>query len=318
MCYNNFRSRKVHSPCPLRFPTYGHQTIWLNKKLKNKKVKKRKIKRRIQMNNFKINGIPEIKTDIKPKQRDFNMHIHDDYEIFCFLSGDAKYVVEGSVYPLHKGDFILINRFESHHLMLLSDKVYTRILVNFSPLKPESSLAKKLILPFEGRAFGKLNRYPHSVFSNSLPLHYLEKISESKNENIQSAYLTVMLNEIAENFEYLKTHKISAENNICADILHYINRHLTDSLSLNLLSERFFISKSQLNRNFKHIMGSTVWEYITEKRLLLAKELIEKGTNPTKAYIDCGFKDYSAFYRAYRSKFNISPSNEKGKNRENK
>lgn len=99
------------------------------------------------MSNF--TKIAIIKQTIeKPRQEDSSMHLHDDYEILCFLSGDAKYIVEGSVYPLHRGDIIIIARFESHRLLLRSDKPYSRIVMNFNPKNADAPLLKKLIRPF--------------------------------------------------------------------------------------------------------------------------------------------------------------------------
>lgn len=72
-----------------------------------------------------------------------------------------------------------------------------------------------------------------------------------------------------------------------------------------MLAERFFISTAQFNRIFKKATGSSPWEYITLKRLTAAKEKIRSGTQVTKACIDCGFGEYSVFYRAYVKYFRL-------------
>lgn len=255
-----------------------------------------------------LNISPAKHTDLAPVQESFVMHMHSSYEIFCFLSGDAKYVVEGTVYPLRRGDIILIRRSESHRLLLLSNTKYTRMTVNFIPADPHSDFTAELLLPFNARPLGTLNHYPSSLFSNIGVLHYIEQICLCDNEQLRNAYLTVFLKEISKKFKEIQQSSATAELNICSDIIQYINSNITEPLSLQLLSNHFFISKSQINRNFKQAIGSTVWEYIVEKRLLLAKEQIENGGSPTKVYIDCGFGDYTAFYRAYRSRFGASPS----------
>lgn len=87
-------------------------------------------------------------TDRNPDPKHFQMHIHNDYEIFCFLSGDTNYIVEGSVYPLHKGDFILIRSAEAHRIQLLSSATYRRIVINFLPAKPLDPFAETLLTSF--------------------------------------------------------------------------------------------------------------------------------------------------------------------------
>lgn len=246
--------------------------------------------------------------DLSPKQEGFGMHMHNNYEIFCFLTGNANYIVEGTSYSLHKGDLVVMRPAESHHICFLSEAVYRRMCVNFCLSNPKESLTEKLIIPFENRSLGSFNHYPSAHFSNSDLIHYMEKLCETDKESLQSAYLTVLLNEISDQFENIKQIKNNSEKNISAAVVRYINAHLTEEISLSKLSDYFSISKSQLNRNFKNIIGSTVWEYVKKKRLLLAQKLINEGSNPTKVYLDCGFKDYTAFYRAYCIQFGFSPS----------
>ena len=60
-------------------------------------------------------------------------------------------------------------------------------------------------------------------------------------------------------------------------------------------------------RLFKAQTGSTVHAYVRQKRLLCAARLIREGVPATKAAADSGFGDYSAFHRAFRESFGISP-----------
>ena len=43
-----------------------------------------------------------------------DLHHHDFYEIYLFLSGQVEYRVEGSVYQLNPGDLLLISPLELH------------------------------------------------------------------------------------------------------------------------------------------------------------------------------------------------------------
>lgn len=255
---------------------------------------------------FNVSG--EKKNDKSPKQHDYRMHMHNDYEIFCFLEGNANYIVEGMVYHLRPGDFVLMCRGESHHICFLSDCKYTRMTVNFSPVSGNNNLLNKIMSPFDDRPLGKFNHYSSSYFSNPVLLSYMEKICLSNDADIRSAYLTILLDELSVKFGELKQQRDTSKNNLYANIIQYINSHITDDISLDLICEHFFISKTQLNRNFKSIIGSTVWEYITKKRLILARKQIEEGTSPTQVYHNCGFNDYTAFYRAYRKRYGFPPS----------
>lgn len=243
----------------------------------------------------------------KPDLFKFNMHTHDNYEIYCFLSGNAKYFVEGNTYPLKSGDILIMKKAEAHSLLINSNRPYKRIVVNFNSDAIGESVRSKIVSFLDNRPFGIKNRYSASLFSGTNWLYYLEKICESNDINIKSVYLTVLLSELYEQFLEIKTQEASSEE--LMDIIKYINSNLSGKLNLNIICDRFFISKPHLNRKFKKIIGTTVWEYITTKRLLLAKELLQNGIAPTNAYSQCGFENYSTFFRAYKTKFGISPKN---------
>ena len=73
------------------------------------------------------------------------------------------------------------------------------------------------------------------------------------------------------------------------------------------LARRFFISRYYLMHRFKEVTGYTVHQYITQKRVLRAGELIRSGAPVMKAAEEAGFREYSSFLRAFRSTFHMSP-----------
>ena len=242
-----------------------------------------------------------------PSTSMFNMHTHDNYEIYCFLSGNAKYFVEGNTYPLEPGDILIMKKAEAHSLLITKQNPYKRIVINFNSDAIAENMRSKLVEFLENRPLGIKNRFSVSRFSGTNWLYYMEKICKKDDINIQSVYLTVLLSELYERFPEIEMQETSSEK--IMDIVKYINSNLSGELNLDIICGRFFISKSNLNRKFKKIIGTTVWEYITTKRLLLGKELLQNGIAPTNAYSQCGFKDYCTFFRAYKSKFGMSPKN---------
>ena len=94
---------------------------------------------------------------------------------------------------------------------------------------------------------------------------------------------------------------------VVAEVLHYINEHYPDELSLDLLSAKFFISKYHLSHEFHRLVGTSVYRYIIQKRLVIAKQMLANGVAPTDVYGHCGFGDYANFYRAFKAEYHISP-----------
>ena len=90
-------------------------------------------------------------------------------------------------------------------------------------------------------------------------------------------------------------------------VLHYINEHYSETLTLDQLAEKFFISKYHLLRKFDAQVGTTVHRYILQKRLLNAKQLLAGGVPPNEVCQYCGFGDYANFYRAFKAEYNQTP-----------
>lgn len=233
------------------------------------------------------------------------MHTHENYEIYCFLSGNAQYFVEGNIYTLKPGDILIMKQAEAHSLLIQSPVPYERIVVNFNGDALIGEVGKEICTFLDGRPLGKFNRYPAAKFQENHWLYYLDQLCQIINIEEQQLYLTVLMKELWKNAPMLRQEDVIEDST--KDMITYINRHLTEPLDLDGICQRFYLSKSQLNRKFKRMTGSTVWEYISTKRLLLAKQLLQNGHHPTYVAEKCGFGDYCTFFRAYKRKFEVSP-----------
>ena len=116
----------------------------------------------------------------------------------------------------------------------------------------------------------------------------------------------IELNRVAihDGIEYLAN---SSSNKKMIDVIDYLNEHLTDDISIDSLAETFFLSRYHLMHAFKEETGYTIGNYLTTKRLLLARDLIQQGRPITNVCYECGFRNYSTFSRAYKKNFGSSP-----------
>lgn len=243
-----------------------------------------------------------------PDTKKFVMHTHETYEIYCFLSGDADYYVEGTVYPLRSGDILIMKKAEAHSLLIKSPVPYERVVIHFNTdaLIAEGQALQRLLHFLDDRPLGKCNRYAAGLFPDTHWHYYLEQIHASEDMNLRRAYLTVLVSELS-CADTALTGEQEKESDLVTRVIHYINSHLTEEITLEQISRAFYLSKAQLNRRFKKATGSTVWEYVQTKRLFLARELLQKGQPPTAVCSASGFRDYCTFYRAYRNAFGVSP-----------
>lgn len=241
-----------------------------------------------------------------------NMHAHNSYEIYCFLSGDAEYYVEGNSYKLQPGDIMIMRAGESHYPVIGDQAVYERIVLNFT-CSP-SAEQHPFMRIFNDRPLGRYNCYPSAMFPELHCEYYLDRLRNAENEYEAEAFFLPLLAELSTCFPVLKESKEKNSVHSIAEVIQYINDHIESPLSLEHLSERFFMSKSHLNRMFKQATGATAWNYIIVKRLLMARSLLGEGMAPTEVFLKCGFRDYSTFFRAYKKHFGSTPKEYKNGN----
>ena len=82
---------------------------------------------------------------------------------------------------------------------------------------------------------------------------------------------------------------------IVTNVLNYINDHYHEELSLDMLASRFFVNKYHLSHEFNRLVGTSIYRYVIQKRLVIAKQMLSDGLPPTDVYQHCGFGDYSIF-----------------------
>lgn len=247
-----------------------------------------------------------------PDPRDFHMHTHSRAELYCFQQGKGIFHIEGAEYVLQAGDILVIGPSESHYMELDCTQPYARCYAHFPmelfrSIDPEGLLLK----PFTDRKPGTLNLYRAEEFQDGTD-PYWALISAAEGDprlNAMTGMLS-LLHDIYGIYCSRKQEPPIVNESLAYRIIRYVNKHLSEPLCLDDICRRFFISKSQLCRLFKKATGTTIWQYVTVKRLVQARLLMGQGEKPTHVYALCGFNDYSSFYRAYVKHYGHGPNQE--------
>ena len=98
----------------------------------------------------------------------------------------------------------------------------------------------------------------------------------------------------------------TVDQRICR-VIDYINQHIQTDLSIAAIAHALYISPSYLMHLFKKETGYTIGQYISDKRLFLANQLITAGRSITEACYLSGYQNYGAFYHAYKARYGASP-----------
>ena len=249
--------------------------------------------------------------DRHPEQKSFSMHMHDQIEMYIFVSGKVRYHVEGNEYDLSPGDLLIIRQNEAHFADFLEDAPYERYVVNFLPSLLDSiDPERRLLTPFNDRPIGCDNLYRPSDLESVSALSCAKAMCVATEDKYARrlailSNLLPLLQGVCDSFNQTKTPE--TQNSIAGQITAYINEHLFEKLTVESIASHFFLSVSQIERIFKKATHASVWQYVTSKRLTAARVKIESGTSAYTACEECAFGDYSSFYRAYVKAYGESP-----------
>ncbi len=107
----------------------------------------------------------------------------------------------------------------------------------------------------------------------------------------------------------IKQKKQEAASNVDRSLVRYVDENVFDpDLSLNLLSDRFGVSNASISRIFKKAAGENFYNYITNKRMERAKELLNlRGYCPSEIAGEVGYDNEYSFKRAFQRTFGMSP-----------
>lgn len=244
-------------------------------------------------------------------------HFHDFHKILLLMKGNVSYCVEGRTYDLQADDIVFVPAGEVHRPVLHDTAIYERIIIYISKdylntyRTDNYDLAQCLIEAHQKQshvlrvpAFGttKLGQIVRELEQSLDSNEYANELYH----NLLFLEFMIQLNRVAihDGIEYLSN---SSSNKKMIDVIDYLNEHLTDNLSIDFLAETFYLSRYHLMHAFKEETGYTIGNYLSTKRLLLARDRIRQGEPITNVCYECGFRNYSTFSRAYKKNFGCSP-----------
>lgn len=246
-------------------------------------------------------------------RREFSYHYHDFHKIIVFISGKVTYHIEGKAYRLKPRDILLVSQGAIHKPEIDPSVPYERYIFwirdDISCQKLNTCFQKANDRSFNlVRADSALQEHLKELLPEIKQALQNESFGDTELKDALFTQFMIYINRI-----FLSTSNIPDRKSYSADsqveqLLKYINRNLTEELSIDQLAERFFLSKYHMMRKFKNETGYTIHNYITSKRLLLARSLISQGTPVMKAAELSGFNDYTTFVRSYKKQFGRTPS----------
>ncbi len=245
------------------------------------------------------------------------LHYDTDLIIEYYRKGDTDIHIEGNIYNISEGDVVMLNPDELH-VTMRNDGCYIEKIV--------LHVGDTLLHQFGGDrtvfldTIAKKTKGKGNVISADTvkKLHIDEKLENSlcyaKSNTMEAQILlTCTVVEILSQLSKLVQNgddsnlNTATSNNKVNQIIDYINRHYTEELTLDTLSDKFHFSKYYISHLFKDYVGVSPYDYLIVRRLYNCNNLIRNNYTVKEACFMVGFNNYSNFYRLYKKHFKITP-----------
>ena len=267
------------------------------------KTENQEIKLQYLCNNFRFHYSLERPTSLEP----YYKHCHSCYELYAFVDGEVDFIVESVSYNMKPFTILLIPPHKYHYANILKlNKNYHRFTFLFNPNFLPESITSSLENEVKMFTFNKENLKLFNHFNN------IQKALKQFDAKDKELFLSLFLCDILLDLKYSKNLVFSPisyiTNDAVCNILNFINEHIYEKLSVEIIAKKFYLSPVYISQIFSKTMHISLMRYIKQKKLLLAEDLIRNGDKPTNIASLLGYTNYSTFFRLYKKEFGYAPS----------
>ena len=265
----------------------------------------------LEMDSLYVNTHRDINYDAETVR----LHSHSFYEIIYCESGNIQYLIGDRRYKIHSGDVILVPPGISHRPLFYDEfkEPYSRIVLWINTDFLHSLVASWPDYPnFKDRIHDHYLLRTQGTHYSFLEDYFKKGCIEAERklpywESFLVNNTGALLVHLARSFMAHADTFPSEKRDDLDQIISYIENNYANKITLETTAREFHISTSTLGKLFYNKLGISFYRFVTQRRLINSKKQIEEGSNMEEVSLACGFSDYSAFYRAFKKEYGISP-----------
>lgn len=250
-----------------------------------------------------------------------NPHTHNALEIYFTLTDLPDVLLNDTVSSVSSGSLIVIPPHYVHQLFNQKLTTYERYIVTINSAWLSAVLGNESML----MSYASTTCPPQVISLSSAKFSKLRAMLNdylqaypSPNTSISSMVNLSDFFSLLKNLDLLITEgikksstgslSVSQSQKTVNSIIAYINKHLTEPLTLDDIANEFFLNKDYIGRLFKDHTHATIGHYVSVQRAGLAASMLEDGLTVTEVQERLGFSSYAYFFKFFKKMTGISPS----------
>jgi AraC-like DNA-binding protein len=243
---------------------------------------------------------------------------HDYLEVAYIFSGEGKYRIEESVYPVQEGDLMILNPGVRHQALGCpeAETPSTEFFVGFTNIRITGCPDNFLPLPGGHYILHTAGELRQRLLKLCSSMEAENAVRRQGRYFMLKSYLVQMLlliiREQCEPMERPKGCAFESANKkyVVEQVVNYIEDHYSEKISLDQIAENMYLSPFYISRIFKSETGSAPIRHLINIRLEKAMELLENGYTGSiqEVAAQVGYDDAYHFSKLFKKRYGISPS----------
>lgn len=240
----------------------------------------------------------------------------ENYDIVFIDTGKFSFICNGVSFELKPGDIFISRPFENYTIIGLDNKNTSKIThISFSQsLFNEYNSENRFLRPFTDKKRG-FNIYKSDEFEDFSVYNLINRlrIYYSKKLPLEAFVLATgtLITEIGIIFD--KKNSILSPDfseEYMLRVYDYITSNCFNDITAQEVMKKFSVSRWYVDKVTKKFYGFSFGRTIKDIRMWQAQKYMEKNIELKEVATLCGFENYSGFFRAYKSFFGVSPSDD--------
>lgn len=241
------------------------------------------------------------------------LHFHDSIEFLFPLSGGGQCFINDRVFSMHKNSLFVFDSAVLHRTINNDpNQNFKRYMFQVTPASLEA--ASMTNTDFRGSIRLSSPCLNLTKQDSEKLLHLFQRLEHAQVEHFGDdvqryiLFLELMLHlchclEVADAEESITNQDWKR----ILPLLEFLNGNYMEPISLDMLAKRFAFSKYHLCHMFKNVTGSSIKEYIIQKRIILAQKLLRQNLSVQEVGERSGFQTNSHFIRTFKEYTGTSP-----------